>query len=160
MNVYSGIMESSMVVTENRAPSRLMKPPPEKLAPTSMKNPPKGQTPASNGGPTCFRGAASSVHFARKKAINNVNGDTTVTMPTSRPVKLLPRKAWRRVSGNQKPTAPCSLSLRRRDQCIGDHCIGANRSHTIVNALPGSYLPGLLMAGNRVIRSLASRRND
>lgn len=118
MNVYIGITDSNSVITDSLA-LRLVKPPDEKLGPSSMKNPPNIQTPASSDGATCFCGVALSLRFTSKKVINSINGDNTVAISTSRPLNLLPRQTWRSVSGNQKPTAPSNISLISRAHCIG-----------------------------------------
>jgi hypothetical protein len=114
MNVYIGKIESRIVVTDSRA---LVNPPPEKLAPTSMKNPPKSQTPASNGRPTCFPAAALSVHFARKKVVKNDAYIPAIEVITLQDVDEYIRQP--------EANRASDISLTIRNHCIDDHFIGA-----------------------------------
>jgi len=134
MNVYIGKALSNIVIVTQRAPPGVIKPPPEKLAATSINKPPKSQTPASNAGTTGICAVTWPDSFTTKNAINIIKGHTTVTMPTSRPLKLEPRRAWTNISGNQKAAAPTSINFRRRAQFIDDHSIAL-----MINIIKGTH---------------------
>jgi hypothetical protein len=101
-----------------------LKPAPEKVAPIVMNNPPNIHTPVINPRTVCARGNVFSVRFTRKKVTNNVKGDTSVTIPTSRLLKPEARKAWSIVSGNQKLIPPSNINFKNRNHFVEDHCIG------------------------------------
>jgi hypothetical protein len=88
MKVYIGTTESSVLITAHLRPSGLANPPFEKVAPVIMNKPPKIQTPAIKDGPILFTRVFLSSHLQRKNVARRVNGQTTLTAHTSRPVKL------------------------------------------------------------------------
>jgi hypothetical protein len=74
MNVYIGKALSNIVIVTQRAPPGVIKPPPEKLAATSINKPPKSQTPASNAGTTGICAVTWPDSFTTKNVINIIKG--------------------------------------------------------------------------------------
>jgi hypothetical protein len=80
-----------VLITAHLIPFGLAKPPLEKLAPVIINKPPKIQTPAVKEGPIrpiLLAKVFLSSHLQKKNVARKVSGQTTLTVHTSRLVKL------------------------------------------------------------------------